>query len=328
MKLAITILLTFLFFVSKSEALEYKINEDQFLFPSTIESVRFESYFKRFELNSLSQNSLFKFNQLYDFAYSTTDLEKYVLLKAGVVVPEKEYGVFYHDEEYNALVTHIRVNDISYLLIAKGFEKTEIKSLLSPFVKQEAFSFFNLIFPSAHAAGPFNEICVPTFYQLSTIKLSASYQQINQSMVSSQITGCAIDALKTMKSSLESTYGFYKDLLTNPKKVWNETLKNFESMKALIGNLNTEFKNLIQVISNLSTEEQMKIVCGLTGDAVMTAAGALLMGPQNLTKEAPRLLLKIKNLTASLKKMDFLDKLDLKPKSQKQIIQEIISCAI
>lgn len=327
MKIAIIFFFNLFFFVSKSEALEYKINEDHFLFPSTIESLRFEAYFKSFELKPLSQNSLFKFNQLYDFAYTTTDLEKYVLLKAGVVTQEKEYGVLYHDDEYNALITHIKVNDISYLFIAKGFEKAEIKNLLSPFVKKEAFSFFNFIFPSAQAAGPFNEICVPTFHQLSTIKLSASYQQINQSMVSSQITSCAIDALKSMKSSLESTYGFYKDLLTNPKKVWNETLKSFESMKTLIANLNTEFKNLIQVISNLSTEEQMKIVCGLTGDVVMLAAGSLLMGPQNLAKDAPRLLLKIKNVTASLKKMDFLEKIGIKPKSQKQIIQEIISCA-
>lgn len=310
---------------SKTQAaLDYKINEEQFLYPSTIESIRFEEYFSKFELDSLSQNSLFKFKQLYDFAYTSSDLEKYVLLKAGVVVPENEYGVFYHEEEFNAVVTHIKVNDISYLFIAKGFEKAEIKNLLAPFIKKESLSLFNLIIPSAHA---FDGFCLPKFYQPSILSFEANYQKINQSMIGSQITSCAIDALKSMKSSLESAYSFYKDLLTNPKKVWNETLKSFESMKQLIANLNSEFKNLVHVIGHLSTEEQIKIVCNLTGDVVMLAAGALLTGPQNLAKEAPRFLLKIKNLTASLKKVNFIDKIGLKAQSQKRIQQEIISCA-
>lgn len=318
--------------ITTAHALDYKIDEDQFLSPSTIESLRFEEYFNNFDLKPLSQNSLFKFNQLYDFAYTSTDLEKYVLLKAGVVVNEKEYGVFYKDEEYNALITHIKVNDISYLFIAKGLEDEEIKKLLSPFVKKETFSLLNLIIPSANAGGlyginGFNGICVPSIHQIPYMKLSANYQQINQSIVSSQITSCAIDALKSMKSSLESAYSFYKDLLTNPKKVWNETLKSFESMKQLVSNLDSEFKTLVQVMGNLSTEEQMKIVCSLTGDVVTLAASSLLMGPQNLAKETPRLLLKIKNVTSSIKQVDFLEKIGLKPKSQKQIIQEIISCA-
>lgn len=315
--------LLFIFLSSRLYALEYKIDETSLLLPSVSNAYAFKENFEAAGLFSLTNSPLVKNNFLFDFIYTNNHLNQFVTIKSGLVVSDKDLNKIFYDQEKAHYALHLKNNGTYYLMMFFNFSEIELKNLTAPWVKKDtSFSIVSFFISEANAS-----ICLADNYtQKSILNLQQTSQKLEDDALSKEISKCAMDTLKGIKNNASETLSLFKTLITNPKKVWNETSESIKAIGSLIKNLNSEIKNITNALTHISPELKSELVCMMAGNAVGVMLASIISGPTAIARNLPLMTLKLKNIAKQINVLESLKIKGVKFKNQDVFFKEVISC--
>lgn len=323
-----TIILILTFILSTNLfALEYSIDEEALLNPSISNAYMFKEHFEDFGFFSLSMSPLVKNNQLFDFLYANTALKQYITIKSGIRAEKKDLNKIFSNVDNSQYILHLVHNKTPYVIMFFNFNENEIKKITQDWVKKdEPFSIVNLFISSAHA----DTMCLANvnYNQKSILTLSQTAKALEEDSLTKEISKCALDTLKGIKNNASETLSLFKTLITNPKKLWNETSESVKAISSLVKNLNVEIKGIVSALTNISPELKSELVCMMAGNAVGMMVSSLLTGPSAVARNLPLMTLKLKNIADRINKIEALKSRGIHLKNKDKFFKEVVSCEI
>ena len=323
-----TIILILTFILSTNLfALEYSIDEEALLNPSISNAYMFKEHFEDFGFFSLSMSPLVKNNQLFDFLYANTALKQYITIKSGIRAEKKDLNKIFSNIDNSQYILHLVHNKTPYVIMFFNFNENEIKKITQDWVKKdEPFSIVNLFISSAHA----DTMCLANvnYNQKSILTLSQTAKALEEDSLTKEISKCALDTLKGIKNNASETLSLFKTLITNPKKLWNETSESVKAISSLVKNLNVEIKGIVSALTNISPELKSELVCMMAGNAVGMMVSSLLTGPSAVARNLPLMTLKLKNIADRINKIEALKSRGIHLKNKDKFFKEVVSCEI
>lgn len=311
--------LVFLILLSKAWAFEYSIDEKNLLSPSILNAHELKNHFQTHGYESFNEVSLSKTGLPFDQVFFSFGWKKSLILKSGLKFPKEYEGKILKDHRSDLLAFHFTYNNSPYLLLALDIDTSELKTLISPWLKNDEVSWISWLISEAHA-----DTCeVMDGSSLGTLNQTAL--SISENALMKSIGQCALDALHEVKENMQAKLDFFKKLATNPSQIWAETKKAFVEMKNLITIINVEMSSIFSNTKGLSQEQMTKLSCVMAGTLLATVARGLVTGPSGLLKEIPEILKKLKNSSGALRKLAESGKFKLI--QDKKILAEVMSCA-
>lgn len=310
-----------------SDTLKYSIDEESLLFPSITNAYSFKEHFEGHGFFSLSSTPLVKSNQLFDFLYSNNQLKQFITVKSGIRAEKESYNKLFFNQAESQYVLHLFHNKVPYVIMFFNFNENEIKTLTQNWIKKDTpFSVVNLFFPNAHA----QDMCMGNlnYTQKSILQLSKTANAIENDSLTKEISKCALDTLKGVKNNASETLNLFKTLITDPKKLWNETSQSVKAISSLVSNLNVEIKNIVRALSSISPELKSELVCMMAGNAVGMMISSLLLGPTAVAKSLPLMTLKLKSMADQIKKVEGLKSRGIHLREREKFFKEVVSCEI
>lgn len=320
MRLLLIILLQFLSL--SSWAFTYELDE-YVLKPSSLRYKALEKSFQHGGLHSIRDQSFTNTPFRFDYAFTSFDWKKSILIKEGLKAPVSKRDKIYQAKELDSLVVNFAFRGSHYVLLATGISAVELKGLLKEIVdlKENARLWkLQMILPFAHA-----KQCEPM--TATAHQLAPTMKHIENTELLKTIGKCGADALQGAYQGAEGTLNFFKALAQNPTQLWKEMKQSFDELKQFALNMQTEVKMALTNLQSLSVEQRLEIACTLTGELLLGAAASLAVGGSQLTKLLPELLLKLKNSAQHLAILGELKRKGFKVPDINASTRRILSCA-
>lgn len=315
----IFILVLFLF-NSNAWSISYELDEDSLVTPSISNSYIFKEKLEDHGFKNLNHLPLINSPLLFDYIFSDNDIEKFVTIKSGLKIEDKYLNQLISNEDYH--VIHLKNYDTYYLMMFHGFKTNEVKNILGNWVKPDKeFSLLNLFIPEAMADQCFND-----YVPKSLTQMTALSEKFEESAIGNSVSKCALDAIGDIKDSMIDTVSTFKNLITNPKQVWNETSQNIKALRSLLTNLKEEISKISTSLGSITDDLKSKILCKITGSAISMMMQAVVAGPAAIARNIPLMTMKIKKLAVQVRDIDALKRKGINLKDKNYFLDEVIRC--
>lgn len=302
---------------------EYQLDSSSLLNTSTLQRYELQRYFQKAGYETLSDTNLSAVGLPFDSLLVANHWDKSIMLKAGLKVPGNIEGRIIEDTASGVLAFHFRFQDTPYLLVSTGLSKADLQTLVRPWLVSSQTVLWKIFVSSAEAA-----YCPPNAGSANrnTDSLKSTADHIEKNEVLKAIGRCGMDALNGANQSATQTLTFFKNLATNPAKLWTEMKESFVQLKEFALNIDTELQQVYAAFGAMSGEQKLQLACSMSGELIAGAAQSFIVGGA-LAKLLPQLILKMKSASAMFIKIANLEKLGLKMPDKSLLTREILSCA-
>lgn len=269
---------------------------------------------------------------LFDQAYVSQDFKKTLLIKSGLKVDKVYHGRVLRDENSDLYVFHFNLNQRDYLVVGIGFSQHELQQLAPKFsnnivsnnyMEQNLrHSKWSFLFPQPVYAN----ICDPRS-PVGTKGFAETKNHLEENEILKGIGRCAMTSFNEIKNSLKEGVSFFKKLATDPRKLWEEMKESYGQFRELVLKIKAEVQQMLMSMSGLTTEQKVQMACGMAGSAMGIVVKSVLGGATSLLTSLPQVALKLKSMTALIKKTQGLSRFGLKDKERNLVAEKVMSCA-
>lgn len=316
----IALIFHFLLFGLPALAFEYHLDEGSLIRPSFYQRYQLTEHFQKFDLTTLTQQNLSAAGRRFDAIYVDSRFQKKLLLKAGLGVPENIEGQILVEPNLDLLAFHFKFDGTPYLLIALNFSKEDFQKIVSPWIKQK-YSILWWLAPQPVFA---NENCYESPQPWS--RLISVKSDIEQNSILRSVGRCGADAIARATQSANDTLDFFKNLATNPKKVWQEIKASADELTNLTLNFRVEISSLFESLTGLTEEQKVQLACSISGSILtkaLTGGGVLSLGAL-----LPKMIQQLKKVGALLKEISSIEKKGVLLPNKSFLTQEALHCAL
>jgi CRISPR/Cas system-associated protein Cas10 (large subunit of type III CRISPR-Cas system) len=162
---------------------------------------------------------------------------------------------------------------------------------------------------------------------MPTDKFRATATSLEGDAILRAIGKCGADALTGAGSSVTSTLNFFKNLATDPLKLWDQTKQSFYELKNFVMNMHSEVVEMYKSFSNLTSQEKSEIACTMAGYMIGKVAQGAVTGAL-LAKTLPTMMLAVKTAGGMLKKIAELAQKGIQLPNKSFLVREAMACAM
>jgi hypothetical protein len=264
-----------------------------------------------FELTVLNQ----KINSLGSFAYNKnvnqvspigvdqvfkTAKGGIIFLKTQMTTPQ-QYQEKLIDHPKGLIFNSKFQSGKPFSLFFYNFKKAEALKWVSQIKNPKKISLLNYFVPQAHANG----VCAVGNNSLS--ELIKIREGINKNVQSDILMSCALSAtygqLENVKNLVTGSLQAVQTLFTDPAKLWNKVVDQFESVKQFVMHFQSHMQELMTAIAGLDPKMIAQRLCSLTAESVIQfLVGGGIAGLTVFIAQKVQLLSRIKNTMSAISK--------------------------
>jgi hypothetical protein len=184
--------------------------------------------------------------------------------------------------------------------------------------------FLRLLLPEAHAES--GAMCLA-----ATQSLTRGLEPLQNAVAAGEtehiMQTCAVSALKGVASGVKdlATGAWYvvKNLVTDPERLWNDTVEKFSQIKDLVMNLKPRMEEFYHTLTNLDPDTKAEIAC-----STVASLAVQLLIPGAAAKGAIAIAEKILTLSKLTKTLELMSMLRRLNPGVSKVTHEVLACAM